>query len=121
MARTILRHVSPAVRARDAGVRRLRRLTVSAAVFGTAGTVVLGGAAAVNDPGRAAPTSAPLGQTASVGTSSGQATVPPATTDPNLGSGQRHHHAATPVAPGLVPPIVTGGLPGSGLVTSGGS
>jgi hypothetical protein len=120
MARTILRHVSPAVRARDAGVRRLRRLTVSAAVFGTVGTVVLGGAAAVNDPGRAAPTAAPLVQTGSSGTSS-QATVPPATADPAFGSGQRHHHAATPVTPGLVPPLVTGGQPGSGLVTSGGS
>lgn len=120
MARTILRHVSPAVRARDAGVRRLRRLTVSAAVFGTAGTVMLGGAAAVNDPGRAAPTSAPLAQTGSSGTSSGS-TVPPATDDPTVGSGQRHHHAATPVTPALVPPVVTGGQPGSGLVTSGGS
>ncbi len=120
MARTILRHVSPAVRARDAGVRRLRHLTVTAAVFGTAGTVVLGGAAAVNDPGRAAPTGAPLVQTGSSRTTD-QAPVPPATADPTFGSGQRHHHAATPVTPGLVPPVVTGGQPGSGLVTSGGS
>ena len=120
MARTILRHVSPAVRARDAGLIRLRRLTVSAAVFGTAGTVVLGGAAAVNDPGRAAPTSTPVAQTGSAGTSS-TATVPPTTGSVTDGSGQRHHHAAPPGAPGLVPPLVVGGQPGSGLITSGGS
>ncbi len=117
MARTILRHVTPAVRARDAGIRRLRRLTVGAAVFGTAGTVVLGGAAAVNDPGRAAPTNVPVAQPGAGGTSSA-ATVLPATAEPTFSSGQRHHHAATP---GLVPPVVTGGQPGSGLVTSGGS
>lgn len=120
MPQTILRHLSPAVQARDAGVRRLRRLTVGAAIFGTAGTVVLGGAAAVHDPGRPAPTNAPAAQTGSSDTSGG-ATVPSATVDPTFGSGQRHHHAATPVAPGLVPPVVTGGQPGSGLVTSGGS
>jgi len=120
MARTILRHVPPAVRARDAGVRRLRRLTVGAAVFGTAGTVVLGGAAAVNDPGRAAPTNPPAAQAGSGHTSS-TPTVPPVTGGSTFGSGQRHHRASTPVTPELVPPVVTGGQPGSGLVTSGGS
>lgn len=116
MPRPLRRNVSPAVLARDAGVRRLRSLTVGAAIFGTAGTVVLGGAAAVNNPGRAVPTTAPLAQTGAAGTSS-DPTVPPATG----GSGQHHHHAAPPGAPGLVPPPVTGGQPGSGLITSGGS
>jgi hypothetical protein len=120
MPRTLRRNVSPAVRARDAGVRRLHRLTVGAAIFGTAGTVVLGGAAAVNDPGRAVPTTAPLVQPGTAGTSS-NATVPPATGSATAGSGQHHHHAAPPGAPGLVPPLVTGGQPGSGLITSGGS
>lgn len=106
--------------ARDAGVRRLHRLTVGAAIFGTAGTVVLGGAAAVYDPGRAVPTTAPVAQTGAAGTSS-DATVPPTTGSATAGSGQHHHHAAPPGAPGLVPPLVTGAQPGSGLVTSGGS
>ena len=116
MARTILRHASAAVHARDAGVRRLRRLTVGAAVLGAAGTVVLGGAAAVDDPGRPAPANTPVAQTAS-SAPTGVPTDPPVTD----GSGQRHHRASTPVVPGLVPPVITGGQPGSGLVTSGGS
>ena len=119
MTRTIRRYASPAVRARDAGVRRLRRLTVGAAVFGTAGTVVLGGAAAVNDPGRPAPTAAPVAQTGPAAVDTAP-TLPPVTDGSGSGTGQRHHHS-TSVTPNQLPPIVMGGQPGSGLVTSGGS
>ena len=113
-------NLSPTVRARDAALRRLRRLTVGAAVFGAAGTVALGGAAAVNDPGRAVPTNAPVAQPGPVDQGSAP-TVPPLTGGSTTGSGQRHHRGATALTPGPVPPVVSGGQPGSGLVTSGGS
>lgn len=84
--------------------------------MGAAGTVMLGGAAAVTYAGQASPTLHPIGQTGSTGSSGTGATT--------TSGGEYRHHASSSVPIGQLDPsttIVTPGNPGSGLVTSGGS
>ena len=96
--------ISTQQRARDAALRRLRRLTIGAAVLGTAGTATMGGLAAVSYTGQVAATPAAVAEVGS-GTSTSAPTATPAPTA-QLGSST----------------VVVGrGSAGSGMVTSGGS
>ncbi|HXX60307.1 MAG TPA: hypothetical protein VEI48_03335 [Candidatus Sulfotelmatobacter sp.] len=101
-------------RTRDAALRRLRRLTIGAAVLGTAGTATLGGLAAVTYAGHATATPAAVAEVgagtsaSSTGSGSSAAAAPTATAAPTdqLGSSTV---------------VVQSGSTGSGMVTSGGS
>ena len=100
--------IAPQQRTRDAALRRLRRLTIGAAILGTAGTATLGGLAAVSYAGHVTATPAAvaeLGSGTSTTTTGGGATAAPAPTD-QLGSSTV---------------VVGSGRAGSGMVTSGGS
>lgn len=104
--------ISTQQRSRDAAMRRLRHLTLGAAALGAAGSVTLGGLAAVTYAGHLTPTSAALAD-AGTGTSTSI-----------TGSGSTATAAPT-AAPtdqlGSTTVVVKHGGAGSGMVTSGGS
>jgi hypothetical protein len=109
--------ISTQQRTRDAAMRRLRRLTMGAAALGTAGTVAMGAAAGLSNPGHATATA----QAVAVARSATSAAVDQdasATTAPTAAP-------ATTAAPtdqlGSSTVVVGSGQAGSGVVTSGGS
>ncbi len=106
--------VSTQQRTRDAALRRLRHLTLGAAVLGAAGTVTLGGLAAVTYAGHVTPPSEAL---ADAGTGTSASTT-----------GRGSTATAAPMATaapgdqlGASTVVVGSGRAGSGMVTSGGS
>ncbi len=107
------RHISAQQRTRDAALRRLRQLTVGAAVLGTAGTATLGGLAAFTYTGHVAATPAAVAEVGSgtSSTSGGGATTTAAPTAAPTATGQL----------GSSTVVVGRGSAGSGMVTSGGS
>jgi hypothetical protein len=110
--------ISTQQRTRDAALRRLHRLTIGAAVLGTAGTATLGGLAAISYAGHVTATPAAV---AEVGTST-------STTTTGSGSAATAAPTAAPTATpaptdqlGSSTVVVGAGSAGSGMVTSGGS
>ncbi len=100
--------ISSQQRTRDAALRRLRQLTIGAAVLGTAGTATMGGLAAFTYAGHVTATPAAVAEAGS-GTSSSAA-----------GSGSTATAAPTTQL-GSSTVRVGRGSAGSGMVTSGGS
>jgi len=99
--------ISAQQRTRDAALRRLRQLTIGAAVLGTAGTATLGGLAAFTYTGHVTATPAAVAEVGS-GTSSSTTGGSTATAAPT------HQLGSSTV-------VVGRGSAGSGMVTSGGS
>ncbi|HEY7940632.1 MAG TPA: hypothetical protein VID25_01705 [Candidatus Limnocylindrales bacterium] len=110
--------ISSQQRTRDAALRRLRQLTMGAAVLGTAGTATLGGLAAFTYTGHVTATPVAVAEAGS-GTSSSAAgsgsTAPAAPTAAPAAT------AAPTTQLGSSTVVVGRGSAGSGMVTSGGS
>jgi len=102
---------------RDAAIRRLRWLTVGAAILGAAGTVALGGLSAVSYGGHVTPTAAALGD---VGSGTSTATNGSGSTA-QLGASTAAPTAASTDQLGASTVVVDPGGAGPGMVTSGGS
>lgn len=110
--------ISSQQRTRDAALRRLRRLTIGAAVLGTAGTATLGGFAAFTYAGHAAATPVAVAEAGSGTSSSAAGSGSTATAAPVLAPAA----TAAPTDQLNSSTVVVGrGSAGSGIVTSGGS